>query len=357
MMTARTTDPSCKKKKKKKQPVSIPVVFSSKSAVGAAVFIDYNFTVWSIVWKINSLWEMKCYWHELIRSTTLLSCWLVIKFSLLLSKLIPLLVPPVWFFFFVLFFPLFSSSSGQFSSSGISCNWPFQMVIDRECWGFVVALITNMESTALGSFLYFLNSLRPLTFYCTLRPFCLCLVYTVLHNSLLFVCLFWFFYVYFLLCLSNALTSMLLSAEQVEDRRLRKKEGAMKSVFCVGLLIINRLTHQTREEEERNESAPRHTPSKRCGELNQRHRKQHPEREIDTPFPWFLSPSHPPLPFVYFSCENDIEAAILSAILATQHGPMAPSTQWPWRAKKTVNHLKKASHPLSQATWTHPHSL
>lgn len=44
------------------------------------------------------------------------------------------------------------------------------MVIDRECWGFVAALIANMESAALGSFLYFSNSLHPLPFYCTLRP-------------------------------------------------------------------------------------------------------------------------------------------------------------------------------------------
>lgn len=58
-----------------KKTVSIPKVFSSKSA---AVFIDYHFTVWSIRWKINSFW-VKCYLHELIRSTTLLSSWSVSK--------------------------------------------------------------------------------------------------------------------------------------------------------------------------------------------------------------------------------------------------------------------------------------
>lgn len=36
--------------------------------------------------------------------------------------------------------PLHSSSLRQFSSTGISCNRPVQMVIDGECWGFVVAL-------------------------------------------------------------------------------------------------------------------------------------------------------------------------------------------------------------------------
>lgn len=72
--------------------------------------------------------------------------------------------PPFFFFFH-------SSSLRQFSSSGISCNRPVQMVIDREYWGFVVALIANMESTALGPFLFFPKSLHHFPFLLYFQAF------------------------------------------------------------------------------------------------------------------------------------------------------------------------------------------
>lgn len=111
------------------------------------------------------------------------------------------------------------------------------MIIDRECWGFVVALITNMESTALGSFLYFLNSFQPLTFYYTLRPLSLCLIFPLWHNifSPLFVCLFWFFFFDFFIPLMHLPLMFFLCRTswglEVKEEK-GAKGGAMKSLLC-----------------------------------------------------------------------------------------------------------------------------
>lgn len=178
-----------------------------------------------------------------------------------------LVSPPSFFFSFR------SSPLGQFSSRGISCNRPVQTVIDRECWGFVVALISNMESTALGS-----KSVHPPLFYWTRRPSSLCLVCFVWHNNFPY-CLFVYLDIFFLdRCLSNAFLFLCfsLSAEQVEDRGLRTREGKREQwrVSVVGLLI-ERLTDQTGMADVRNESAPRHTPSKPCGVPNQTRGTEH----------------------------------------------------------------------------------
>lgn len=43
-----------------------------------------------------------------------------------------------------------SLSALQFLSPGISCNRPVQTLIDRQCRGFVLALISYMESSTRG---------------------------------------------------------------------------------------------------------------------------------------------------------------------------------------------------------------
>lgn len=51
---------------------------------------------------------------------------------------------------------------------GISCSRPLKMVIDRKSQGFVVALIANMKSTALWSFLHSTKTLSCLYILCFL---------------------------------------------------------------------------------------------------------------------------------------------------------------------------------------------
>lgn len=41
-----------------------------------------------------------------------------------------------------------SLSASQLLSPGISCNRPVQTLIDRQCWGFVLALISYTESSS-----------------------------------------------------------------------------------------------------------------------------------------------------------------------------------------------------------------
>lgn len=145
------------------------------------------------------------------------------------------------FYIFCFLFPLFAHLSLWCFSCRICCSRLVQMVIDRECWGFVVALITNMESSALGSLLCFLNSLHPLLFYCTLKPSSLCVFFHVWTNIFLFrlsVLIFVFaFFLWGILCFD-------FSAEQAEDRgiRIRKKTKEQRRVYREGLLI-DRLTH------------------------------------------------------------------------------------------------------------------
>lgn len=120
------------------------------------------------------------------------------------------------------------------------------MVIDREYWGFVVALITNMESSALGSFLCFSTSLHPLVLYCTLRPSSRCLISRV-RNNIFFCC---FFFLFLILLFDFSISLMLFSflfssPEQVEDWGIKKRgrERRSNEEFIVGgFLIIERLT-------------------------------------------------------------------------------------------------------------------
>lgn len=109
------------------------------------------------------------------------------------------------------------------------------MVIDREYWGFVVALITNMESSALGSFLCFSTSLHPLVLYCTLRLSSCCLISRVRNNILLF------FFLFLLLLFDFSISLMLFSflfssPEQVEDWGIknRGRERRSNEEFIVG---------------------------------------------------------------------------------------------------------------------------
>lgn len=113
------------------------------------------------------------------------------------------------------------------------------MVIDREYWGFVVALITNMESSALGSFLCFSTSLHPLVLYCTLRPSSRCLISRV-RNNIFFCCFFFSLFDTFvwLFHLSNALFfSVFVSRTswRLGDKEERAREKEQWRVYCGGI--------------------------------------------------------------------------------------------------------------------------
>lgn len=132
----------------------------------------------------------------------------------------------------------------QFLSRGISCNRPVQTLIDRECWGFVVALISNTESSALGS-----SSLHPLPSSRTFRPSSLRPVSSPLTKHLSLICLFVCVDIFMQLVVPpNAFFLYFFSpnfftAEQVEDWGLRMGEesGSTRELLSRGLRI-ERLT-------------------------------------------------------------------------------------------------------------------
>ena len=117
---------------------------------------------------------------------------------------------PCFFCFFPQFTLLLTGSFHLEASAAIGC---FKWLL-TECRGFVVALITNMESTARRSFLYFSNSLYPLSLllYSQASLPVFSLVFDISLSSV-FCFLFFCFLVYFdfnfgCLHLSNALSCL-----------------------------------------------------------------------------------------------------------------------------------------------------
>lgn len=128
------------------------------------------------------------------------------------------------------------------------------MVIDRECWGFVPALIANMESTALGSFL----SASPCSFLFIVLPG----LPSVLSFLLDIISFLWFALLsppFLLATASKAFCFVFVCRTSWRPADKKRRGRGECKVYCIGFSIIEQLTgNRTRG----NESAARDIPFK-----------------------------------------------------------------------------------------------
>lgn len=177
---------------------------------------------------------MKCYWHEFIRSTTLLSSWSVSE-NIFFFPTFLTYSPPCTPSFFSPFSHLLLDSFHPVASTAIG---RFKWLLTGSAGDLWLHLSLTWNPLPSGPFFtsWTYSNLLPFIVLSTLSlSFSSIFCDIISFSSVCLSVFIYFFIIRFFISLMH-LPLVISSAEQVEDRRLRKrkgaKKGAMKSLLC-----------------------------------------------------------------------------------------------------------------------------